>query len=371
MTISMFQPNSLHSLPITQGKDSNQPPPSKTDTAQNQWADDTSGARRTTRATPGASSQADYPSSYSDRRLLKEVKKHFKQYAAGDGDRYVNFNELKEAAGQQPTSRTFTTHASAVAKELLNRPSLLDELDIGVGSTWREPGLKDERFDHDNLDYMINKYRETTSLESYSDKVLAKKLLSTLDELKISTTFPYDGFTLVDLKNMAAGKLHDGRDATQEQMKLAKEILNRPKLLEALDKDIDGWTGGELNWNDVALVAEDFESLNDNYLLFQLGIYYEELAAKPDTDELSFSELKEAAGELPSTRKFSSKATAVAQALLKRPDLLHKLDTGPNNKGEAGKQDEKIEGGAVDQVRLTSSRLPRRPTGPAQKGRLS
>lgn len=29
MTISMFQPNSLHSLPITQGKDSNQPRPPK------------------------------------------------------------------------------------------------------------------------------------------------------------------------------------------------------------------------------------------------------------------------------------------------------------------------------------------------------
>lgn len=40
MTISMFQPNSLHSLPITWGKDSNQPR-LKTDTAQNQWADDT------------------------------------------------------------------------------------------------------------------------------------------------------------------------------------------------------------------------------------------------------------------------------------------------------------------------------------------
>lgn len=60
----------------------------------------------------------------------------------------------------------------------------LTELDIGVGSTWREPGLKDQGSIMTTLDYMINKYRETASLESYSDKVLAKKLLSTLDELK-------------------------------------------------------------------------------------------------------------------------------------------------------------------------------------------
>lgn len=208
------------------------------------------------------------------------------------------------------------------------------------------------------------------SLKNYSNTMLSKELLSTLDELGTDKTFPYNSFTFTDLKNMAAGKLHDGRDATQEQINLAKELLNRPKLLEALDKNIDGWTNNALNWNDVALAAEDFESLNDEHLLHQTYIYFGELAAAPNIHFLSFSELKEAAGELPSARQFSSKATAVARALLNRPDLLHKLDIGLNNQGEAGKQDEGFDRETVDQVLHNSSRLPRRPTGSAQKGHL-
>ncbi|MGY2377544.1 hypothetical protein ACW9IB_23855 [Pseudomonas sp. SDO524_S393] len=93
--------------------------------------------------------------SYSDRQLLQEVKKHFDEYATGRGDEYVNFNELKEAAGQVPTTRTFSPEASAIAEEILKRPRLLNQLDIGVGWTPGGRGLQDERFDHANLDYLI------------------------------------------------------------------------------------------------------------------------------------------------------------------------------------------------------------------------
>lgn len=157
MTLSISQPNSLYTPPITLGDNRNQESPAKTDTAKNQGADDASGASRTTRATPGESSRARGPSSYNNKHLLQEVKKHFNEYAAGAGDKYVNFNELKEAAGQRPTTRTFSTQASEVAKELLNRSRLLNELDTGVGFTWDGRGLKDERFDHDNLDSLINR----------------------------------------------------------------------------------------------------------------------------------------------------------------------------------------------------------------------
>lgn len=157
MTLSILQPNSIYTPPLTLGDNRNQQIPAKTDTAQNQWTDDTSGSSRTRRATPRASSQVSSPSSYSNKRLLQEVKNHFNEYAAGAGDKYVNFNELKEAAGLLPTTRTFSTHASAVAKELLNRSRLLNELDIGVGFTWDGRGLQDQRFDHANLDSLINR----------------------------------------------------------------------------------------------------------------------------------------------------------------------------------------------------------------------
>ncbi|HCT07882.1 MAG TPA: hypothetical protein DIW86_21195 [Pseudomonas sp.] len=83
------------------------------------------------------------------------MKKYFDEYAAGRGDEYVNFKELKEAAGQVPTTRTFSPKASAVAEEILKRTRLLNQLDIGMGWTHSGRGLQDERFDHDNLDYLI------------------------------------------------------------------------------------------------------------------------------------------------------------------------------------------------------------------------
>jgi len=88
--------------------------------------------------------------------ILKDIKKYFREYAAGANDAYVNFNELKEAAGIRTTTRTFSPEATAAAKEILNRPELLRELDIGV-NFFGFPGKKDERFDMKNIDYMIRK----------------------------------------------------------------------------------------------------------------------------------------------------------------------------------------------------------------------
>lgn len=93
----------------------------------------------------------------SDNSLIRHTYLYFNEYAAGgSADRYVNFNELKEAAGQVPTNRTFSAQASSVAAELLKRTSLLDKLDVGVG-LWGFSGSRDERFDKQNLEYMNNK----------------------------------------------------------------------------------------------------------------------------------------------------------------------------------------------------------------------
>lgn len=89
---------------------------------------------------------------WSDRSLVDKIKTHFREFAAGEDDRYVNFNELKEAAGLIPTRRSFSPDAQEVALEILSRPELLRELDIGVGFFGR--GLRDKRFDMDNIDYL-------------------------------------------------------------------------------------------------------------------------------------------------------------------------------------------------------------------------
>ncbi|AZF26531.1 hypothetical protein [Pseudomonas sp. R2-60-08W] len=92
----------------------------------------------------------------SNAELLQAVKDNFRQFTAGGTDDYVNVNELKEAAGLIPSDRTFSPQAREVALELLNRPGLLRELDIGVREDGT-PGAEDKRFDMVNIDHMIKK----------------------------------------------------------------------------------------------------------------------------------------------------------------------------------------------------------------------
>ncbi len=101
---------------------------------------------------------------WSDRKVISEVKKHFRAFAAGKDDRYVNRNELKEAAGLIPTRRTFSPDAQEVALELLARPELLRKLDIGVG-LFGLPGRKDDRFDMDNIDYLYKRSSDVSPFE--------------------------------------------------------------------------------------------------------------------------------------------------------------------------------------------------------------
>ncbi len=93
---------------------------------------------------------------YVSTEVLMKIKQHFREYAAGQNDRFVNFDELKEAAGQKPTSRTFSAEATLFANVLLQDPKLLRELDIGTGGNGR-PGAEDGRFDIANIDYLITK----------------------------------------------------------------------------------------------------------------------------------------------------------------------------------------------------------------------
>jgi hypothetical protein len=89
----------------------------------------------------------------TDRQLIGLIRDHFREFAAGATDSYVNFNELREAAGLIATDRTFSPEAHHAAKELLSRPKLLRKLDIGI-SFFGGPGKEDGRFDMDNLNYL-------------------------------------------------------------------------------------------------------------------------------------------------------------------------------------------------------------------------
>lgn len=86
--------------------------------------------------------------------LLKIIKEHFSELRGRDG--YASVNDLKEAAGEIPSTRTFTPEARQAATELLARLTLLEQLDVGTNNNGGN-GYLDQRFDLDNLNYMIQK----------------------------------------------------------------------------------------------------------------------------------------------------------------------------------------------------------------------
>ncbi|NWC85123.1 hypothetical protein HX793_27785 [Pseudomonas reactans] len=87
-------------------------------------------------------------SQVSDRKLIQLAKDFHTTYDT-TGNGYVNYNELRKAEDSD-----IPELAKKVARELLARPELLKQLDIGVGFLGFA-GKDDERYDVTNLDYMI------------------------------------------------------------------------------------------------------------------------------------------------------------------------------------------------------------------------
>lgn len=193
--------------------------------------------------------------------------------------------------------------------------------------------------------------------ESYTHSMLAEKLLAHFIDLEVPSAKTSNSFRLDELKSMARGKLHDGRDATQEQVELAKQVINRPELV----KSLFGSHSGNVTWDQVALIAGDFKSLSDAALLDQARIYFREFAKGPKDHYVNFNELREAARQTRSTRHFSYNATKVAQELLKRPDLLWDLDTKPVSLSRPSKPDNRFGLGSIFYSEDWVSTSPRRP----------
>ncbi|RDS92015.1 hypothetical protein DL347_07275 [Pseudomonas fluorescens] len=191
--------------------------------------------------------------------------------------------------------------------------------------------------------------------------MLAKELLHHFRDLEGPDGKARNSFRLTDLKKMAAGKLHDGRDAKQEQIELAKEVISRPDLMTSLFPQTPGVHYGEATWNNVAIIAEDFKSLSDGSLLGQVRVYFREFAEGANDEYVNFNELREAAREIRSTRDFSYNATAVAKELLNRPYLLRQLDIIPGAFLHTTKPDDRFSLSNITYARMAASYSPRRP----------
>ncbi|SFI31092.1 hypothetical protein SAMN03159342_03020 [Pseudomonas sp. NFPP04] len=110
------------------------------------------------RDTIGRVSERDAAPSYkkmSDVDLLQALEEKFKQYWGADN--YISFDSLKREAEKSPP-----TDMSELAAELLKRPGLMKELDIGTDGKGNR-GAEDGRFNWVNLEYVIKEKQAHSS----------------------------------------------------------------------------------------------------------------------------------------------------------------------------------------------------------------
>ena len=163
--------------------------------------------------------------------------------------------------------------------------------------------------------------------------------------------------TKASLQRVADGLPLNGVPPTQTQIEIAQEVLKRKDLFQQLD--FTSGKDGKVSRDDLATETGDFQYLSDQALITLVGKNFNEYGGG-DT-YVNFTELREAAGELPSAQKFSPQARGVAQELLKRTELLDRLDIGVGFLGFAGKQDQRFDLRNVEYTRMHSSPQSRYP----------
>lgn len=157
--------------------------------------------------------------------------------------------------------------------------------------------------------------------------------------------------TKKSLQRVADGRPLKGVPPTQTQIEIAQEVLKRKDLFQQLD--FTSGKDGQISRDDLATETGEFHLLSDRALITLVGKNFNEYGA--GDKYVNFTELREAAGELPSANTFSPQARGVAQELLKRKELLDRLDIGVGFLGFSGKQDQRFDQRNVEYTRTHSS----------------
>lgn len=163
----------------------------------------------------------------SHEQLTQALLDNFKAFTGSDHGS-MSLRDIKAMANRQPGNDPVMNNNIRLAKELLNRPELMQALDRKNGT-----GATDNRFNKQDLRDALN---DTNYFRYQSDKEIAKEMLSHFDELarrwggKISIN---------DLKKLASQPL-TGDSPKDHLIQLAQELLSRGNLLNAMDRNGDG-----------------------------------------------------------------------------------------------------------------------------------
>ena len=147
------------------------------------------------------------------------------------------------------------------------------------------------------------------------------------------------GYISVDSIHAMAKKGWSPDPVTNANIRLANELLRRPELMSALDRNTStGALDGLINRQNVNAVIEGenyFKYKSDKELAGEMLKHFNELKSNPRAGELSFHNLRRLASQSQTGDSSKDHLVQLAQEILRRSDVLKKMDNlaGRDNDG--------------------------------------
>lgn len=147
------------------------------------------------------------------------------------------------------------------------------------------------------------------------------------------------GYISVDSIHAMAKKGWSPDPVTNANIRLANELLRRPELMSALDRNTStGALDGLINRQNVNAVIKGenyFKYKSDKELAGEMLKHFNELKSNPRAGELSFHNLRRLASQSQTGDSSKDHLVQLAQEILRRSDVLKKMDNlaGRDNDG--------------------------------------
>lgn len=176
---------------------------------------------------PHPQPRPDY-ASQSHEQLTQALLDNFKAFTGSHHSSFMTSRDIRAMANRQPGNDPVMNNNIRLAKELLNRPDLMQALDRNDGT-----GATDGRFSKRDLRDALN---DTNYFRYQSDKEIAKEMLSHFNDL------PRDWRGRISVKALKrlANQPLTGDSRQDHLIQLAQAFLSRGNMLKAMDRNGDG-----------------------------------------------------------------------------------------------------------------------------------
>ena len=164
----------------------------------------------------------------SHEQLTQALLDNFKAFTGSDCAKYMTTRDIKAMAHRQPGNDPAMNNNIRLAKELLNRPDLMQALDRNNGT-----GATDKQFSKQELRDALE---DTNYFRYRSDKEIAGEMLSHFDALARRC----GGQISIKGLNELARQPLTGNSSKDHLIQLAQALLSRGNLLKTMDHNGNG-----------------------------------------------------------------------------------------------------------------------------------